>query len=107
MPDREKARDLVRTAIDPSVLMEGKCNYDDFSKLFCKGIFKQALMRIAKKIMDHNNKGNGKDSLSSELAEQLPLETKMATFNRQKLLKGLNQKDHTHKEVMRTLGALD
>ena len=99
--DREKARELIRNSVDPSVLTDGKCSFDDFTKLFCKGIFKHALMRIAKQLV---NQGEG---AKAEINEALSLETKMNTYNRQKLINGLDFKHDTHKEVMRTLGALD
>jgi hypothetical protein len=99
--DREKARELIRNEIDPSVLADGKCSFDEFSKLFCKGIFKHALMRIAKNVHNH---GNG---ALKETKNALNLESKMNAYNRSKLITGLEKHSSTHKEVMRTLGALD
>lgn len=89
--DREKARNLIRTEVDPSVLTEGKITLDDFSKLFCKGIFKHALMRIAKKVLNQEQPKNaGQPTMTKELAETLDLETKMNTFRRTNMIKGLD-----------------
>ena len=90
--DREKARELIRTAIDPSVLDEGKCTFDDFTRLFCKGLFKNALMRIANKVLQH-----GKTCSIESQANNL--EAKMSTYNRHRMTAGLDIKHETHKEV--------
>jgi hypothetical protein len=110
VPDREKARELIRSAIDPAVLAEGKCSFDDFTKLFCKGIFKNALMRIANKVLQHGNNSNTNNLESSGKANTesgLNLESKMNNYNRHKLINGLDIKNETHKEVKQTLFALD
>ena len=54
-------------------------------------------MRIAKKVQNHNKGGSKEQNLV----------TKMKSYNRQKMMEGLDHKNANHKEVMRTLGALD
>ena len=58
-------------------------------------------MRIARNVFSH---GGG---AIKEVKSTLNLESKMNAYNRQKMITGLDNKHGTHKEVMRTLGALD
>ena len=107
--DLEKARNVIRQEVDPNCITEGKITFDEFSKLFVKGIFKHAIMRISQKVNNVEEEDRSlrpKHPMSKEEANELSLDTKMNTFKRKKLLRGLDKEAETHKEVMNTLGAL-
>jgi hypothetical protein len=45
--DRDKAKLVIAKQIGEDKLREPQISSDDFNKLFCKGMFKKALIRIA------------------------------------------------------------
>ena len=45
--DRDKAREIIMKQIGDEHVADGKISADSFSKLFCKGMFKRALIKIA------------------------------------------------------------
>lgn len=104
--DLEKARNVIRQEVDPNCITDQKITFDEFSKLFCKGIFKHAIMRISNKVNNPEGEATKNVTMSKEVADELSLDTKMNTFKRKKMLKGLDKSQETHKEVMQTLGAL-
>ena len=97
---------MIRQEIDPNCITDGKITFDEFSKLFCKGIFKHAIMRISNKVNNPEDEANKSLTMSKEVVAELSLDTKMNTFKRKKMLRGLDKEQETHKEVMQTLGAL-
>lgn len=45
--DRDKARQVVNKQIGEELMSENKVSDEEFDKLFCKGMFKKALIKIA------------------------------------------------------------
>jgi hypothetical protein len=45
--DRDKARQVVNKLIGEVFMSENKISLEEFEKLFCKGMFKKALIKIA------------------------------------------------------------
>jgi hypothetical protein len=45
--DRDKARHVVNKQIGDELMSENKVSMEEFEKLFCKGMFKKALIKIA------------------------------------------------------------
>lgn len=49
--DREKAKTAIEQEIGP-LGKEGMISYDEFSKIFCRGIFKQAIVKSEEVFQD-------------------------------------------------------
>jgi len=46
--DRDKAKNVVMQTLGENLMNDGMISFDEFNKLFCKGMFKQALIKVAK-----------------------------------------------------------
>lgn len=68
-------------------------SFDEFNKLFCKGMFKQALIET----LDQLNKEGGKDDDENDemkdakdnFFQEMPLSLKIDGYQRDKMLRGI------------------
>ena len=59
VPDREKAKKVLNEELG-GVEEEGKISFSEWNRLFAKGVFKQALMRISETFLKQMSASNSK-----------------------------------------------
>ena len=94
-PDREKAKAIIYKA---QIGREKRqlVTLDEFNRIFCKGIFKDALINVVESI-DSNGKSN---------SEALPLSIKISQYQRELMMDGLMKDKNRYEEGKAVLEAL-
>jgi hypothetical protein len=84
VPDHPQAIKLIEDNIGSIKALPnpGKIAQDEFCKLFCKGMFKMALINTIDKLQANQN-------------QEMPLSLKIQKYQREKLLVGLNPHDNS------------
>ena len=96
--DRDKARAVIAKQIGEEKLKETYFSCDDFNKLFCKGMFKKALIKIAQIFEQQVQSG--------KICEGLSLARKLDTYKRQTIIEGLDPRSEKHKDTQNMLHSL-
>ena len=94
-PDREKAKTIINKA---QVGREKRqlVTIDEFNRIFCKGIFKDALINVVENIDTNNHTNN----------EALPLNLKISQYQRGLMMEGLMKEKSRYEEGKAVLEAL-
>lgn len=77
---------------------DNRITMQEFEKLFCKGIFKRALSKIAETFDYEVKCGN--------IPADLPLSRKLDTLQRKDMIKGINPKARNHVDIRKRLDSL-
>ena len=94
--DEVKAKKLITQKIGTELMTPGMLHFNEFLKLFQKGIFKQALAKISQIF----------ESGAEEGTEQLSLRSKLEQYQRRGMFKGMDPRGQTFKETKRMMDAL-
>lgn len=89
--DRDKAKEIILKQIGEEHINDGKISADSFSKLFCKGMFKRALIKIAETFENQVKTG--------KISADLPLGRKLDTYQRTSMMKGIDPTSETYKDT--------
>lgn len=73
-------------------------NFDEFNKIFCKGLFKEALINVTNKFNEMNLNQNAK--------QELPLSVKINEYQRNQMFSGLDPKTESFNHGRQILNSL-
>ena len=79
-------------------MSEGMVTQNEFKKLFQKGMFKQALIRIAQEFDKQVKEG--------KISADLSLSRKLDRYQRTSMIGGIDPKSKTHKDTKKMLASL-
>ena len=99
--DRDKAKTAIEQEIGP-LAKDNMISCDEFQKIFCRGIFKQAIVRSEQTFQDQMNSKRSK-------IKDMGLKQKINMFTRSNIVSGLMQpggtdKNFETKQIIENLG---
>ena len=99
--DRQSATKLVSQQIGGKTAIPGRMSYEEFNRLFCKGMFKVALVNTINNLQTQTatNPSDDEEPRTEGFFEEMPLSLKIERYQRNRILDGLDPKTDKNKQL--------
>ena len=97
MHSRDQALKIIQSQLGQNSRRD-KMNFDEFNRIFCKGIFKDALITV--------NKNFG-TTLKTNEAQEVTLSVKIGEYQRKQMLQGLEPGSQNFQQGRQILNSLN